>query len=546
MSTGWENVGMIIAKPKNDKANMLETDAQSRITVWTANHLDSVEISKIGLTSIPCGAANESGTKILHASGPGLTLERRDTVMPQGLLPYQGWMLPTMAQAPQQIGYAVPLSIPQFSAVPPHEIQQSISEMTGGYDPVYVAEELGLFQRDMDEVSGPKLCRCFCESNCFFVGKFNFPCFDAEGNFKNHLVLSGSAVFEVKCFKYTRLPDVCGLLFAPSVSAVYTPVKCDGIFTTDANLACANFSMDMGWLCTAGGKEKLDWEIIRRFGENARLVWTEFADDPLLTCNQFVEAFGIVTEARRHGIEMNIVRAKAVTEASGIAVQAQESLLDSGKIKKVARRYNLPIDPVWNDLPGEIDFDDDLPVHKVLPFWTNNRVAVFFGMRTGEFLVEIIRRRPRSAMFRHSLVVVDKIDRKLMEQVHAAGGNKIRVATFDVFKDEDVFLTTVPSLAKMIFIVPPCGDSEMKVVTPEILNVCAQAELPVGIFSRSEDAPQQETASDTVLYNVVKSKAAEDVFSVKNMNSKAIVKYEFSPVGVEETPGTEEDMRQGE
>ena len=83
MSTGWENVGMIIAKPKNDKANMLETDAQSRITVWTANHLDSVEISKIGLTSIPCGAANESGTKILHASGPGLTLERRDAVMPQ-------------------------------------------------------------------------------------------------------------------------------------------------------------------------------------------------------------------------------------------------------------------------------------------------------------------------------------------------------------------------------------------------------------------------------------------------------------------------------
>ena len=536
---------MLIVPKNDDAAFVRQIDAESRVTVWAVNHANSPLISKLGLTHVLGGAVDASGQKILHTTGPGLTLERRDAVMPQGLLPYQGWMLPTMAQAPQQIGYAVPLSIPLFSAVPPHEIQQTISEMTGGYDPVYVAEELGLLQRDMDKVTGPKLCRCFCDLTHLADG-FNFACFNADGSFKARFVLQNYSVFEVKWFKYTDSPGIGYFPFSPSVSAVYTPVKCDGIFTTDANLACANFPMDKGWLCTAGGVENLDWEIIRRYGKNARLVWTEFPDDPLLTYNQFLEAFGIVTEARRHGIEMNIVRAKAVTEASGIAVQAQESLLDSGKIKKVARRYNLPIDPVWNDLPGEIDFDDDLPVHKVLPFWTNNRVAVFFGMRTGEFLVEIIRRRPRSAMFRHSLVVVDKIDRKLMEQVHAAGGNKIRVATFDIFKDEDVFLTTVPSLVKMIFIVPPCGDSEMKVITPEILNVCAQAKLPVGIFSRSEDAPQQEIAADTVLYKVAKSKDAEDVFWVKNESSKAIVKYEFSPVGVEETPGTEEDIRQGE
>ena len=142
------------------------------------------------------------------------------------------------------------------------------------------------------------------------------------------------------------------------------------------------------------------------------------------------------------------------------------------------------------------------------------------------------------------LVIVDEKDRELARQIHDAGGNEIRVATFDVFKDE---VTTVPSLVKMIFIVPPSDDIEMKVITPKILNVCAQAELPVGIFSRSEDGQQQqEIEADTVLYNVVKSQSTEDVFSVKNMGKKSIINYKFSPGGVKETPGTEEDMSKGE
>ena len=541
---------MLIVQKNDDAAFVRQIDAESRVTVWAVNRANSPLISKLGLTHVLGGAVDASGQKILHTTGPGVNMELHDSSMQPGqfgLQPQSQYLQPAgqfgLQPQMQYFPATCPPAIPQFYSVPPQNLASAIMDLTGMLDLVSFAEKQNLFSRDMDKVTGPKLCRCFCEPNHLADG-YNFACFNADGSFKARFVLQNYSVFEVKWFKYTDSPEKGYFLFAPSVSAVYAPQNCDGTFTTDANIACVNSTMGMGWLCTAGGVENLDWEIIRRFGENARLVWTEFPDDPLLTYNHFLEAFGIVTEARSHGIEMNIVRVKAVTEASGIAVQAQESLLDSGKIKKVARRYNLPIDPVWNDLPGEIDFDDDLPVHKVLPFWTNNRVAVFFGMRTGEFLVEIIRRRPRSAMFRHPLVVVDKKDRKLMEQVHAAGGNKIRVATFDVFKDEDVFLTTVPSLAKMIFIVPPCGDSEMKVVTPAILDVCAQVKLPVGIFSRSEDAPQQEIAADTVLYNVAKSKDAEDVFFARdiNINSDVITRYKFSPAGVEEALVTKDDM----
>lgn len=263
--------------------------------------------------------------------------------------------------------------------------------------------------------------------------------------------------------------------------------------------------------------------------------------------NNFAEAFGIITEARRHGIKMNILRAEATVQFMGDMWEAEECLLEDREIKKVARRYHLPIDPVWYDLPGEIDFDEELPVREVPPFWKGNRIAVFFGKTSGEFMKELVipRIKPWIDCDR-VLIIVDEKDRGLARQVYAAGGSKVKGVSFDIFKDEDVFLEKVPSLADMIFIVPPRDDSEMKIITPEILDACAQAELPVGIFSRSEDAPLQETSSDTVLYCVSKSQSAEDVFSVKNMSSMAIIKYKFSSSGVEETPGTEDEMSKGE
>lgn len=528
---------MLITKNNKNDAFVRRVDAESRVTVWAVNRANSPLISKLGLTHVLGGAVDASGQKILHATGPGVTLELHDSSMQLG----QFGLQPQIQYFPANC----PPAIPQFYSVSPQNLALAIRDLTGMLDLVSFAEKQNLFSRDMDKVSVPKLCRCFCDPDHWADG-FNLACFNADGSFKARFVLFGNSVFEVKWFKYTDSPEKGYFLFAPKVSAVYAPLNCDGTFTTDANIACVNFTMDMGWICTAGGVENLDWEIIRRYEKNARLVCPVFPDDPLLTYNLFVEAFDIVTEARRHGIKMKIVRAKPATEANGIAVQAQETLLDSRKIKKVARRYHLPIDPVWYDLPGEINFDDGLPMRKVPPFWTHNRVAVFFGMRSDEFLVEIIRRRPRSAMLRgRPLVVVDEKDRKLADQVHAAGGNKISVVAFDVFQNKDVFLATIPSKAKMIFIVPPRDDSEMNVITPEILNVCVQAKLPVGIFSRSKDAPQQETASDTVLYCVAKSQSDGDsVFAVKNMETNIITNYKFSPAGVTENPGTENDMKE--
>ena len=533
---------MRIKKQEKNEAFVHGVDAESRVTVWAVNRANSPQISKLGLTHIPGGAADASGMKILHANGPGLTLEKHnDSIMHPGQLPYQDGLIPNARPVPQIGNVPIAPAIPQFFHVHPQDIPQGISEMTGEYDPVYIAVKLNLLDRNIDMISGPKLCREFREPQIPVPGLFNMECRDAEGNFTGRYVLFNGSVFEAKIFKYTDSPDGAYFYFAPSKSEIYIPQNCNGCFTTNANIAVCN--PGMGWLCTADGVEKLDWKIIRRFGKNARLVWSVFLDDQLLTRNNFAEVFAIVTEAKRHGVEMDIVRAEATAQSIGNMWDAQESLLDDREIKKEARRYHLAIDPVWNDLPGEISFDDEPLAREVPPFWNGNHVTVFFGKTSGEFMQEFVTQRTTPWIdCGRVLLVVDEKDRKTARQVRTLGGGKVRSVTFDAFHDKDAFLEKVPSLADLIFIVPPLGDSEMKAITPEILDACTQTGLPVGIFSQSEDAPPQETAVDTVFYCVAKSQSTEDAFSVKNMKRNSIVNYKFSPAGVEETPGTEEDM----
>ena len=121
----------------------------------------------------------------------------------------------------------------------------------------------------------------------------------------------------------------------------------------------------------------------------------------------------------------------------------------------------------------------------------------------------------------------------------------MRVATFGVFKDKDTFLEKIPPAVDMVFIVPPTDEKKSPLPLQTVFELCLEAGLPVGIFSRSADPFPQEP--DAVQYCVKKlSSSTEDFFCVKNMGSNAITKYKFSLTGVEETPGTEENMRKGE
>lgn len=513
-------------------------DARSRLAIWAANHINSPLISKLGLTHIPGGAADASGTKMLRVDGPGLVWENLTIDWQRIDSPY-GLAASTTAMTP--VTQMMPVPVHRVFNVAPVSITSAFCEMTGVlYDPVYAAESLGLFRRNMDKVSGPKLCRTFCEPLVAADSVNDMVCYDADGNFAGRYVVFCGDAFEAKLFKYTDWPEIGYFMFAPRESAIYAPFDCDGTFTVNANVARAN--PGMGWLCTAGGLDKLPWRIIQRYGVKARIVWAEFPDDPLLTKNNFAEAFAIATEAKRRCAAMQILRATATAYRPDGLWDAQECLLEDREIKKLARRFRLKIDQVWCGFPGEIDFGDEPQARQVSPFWESNRVAVFYGLGSVEFMLEVLTPRitPWIACGR-VLAVVDKKDNLLARRIREASGNTTRVVPFEVFddKDTDALIEKFQSEVDMILVVPPRGEKEFFNQTG--YELCSQAGLPVGIFSRSEDAPRQD--AETVHYCVAKHPSADDVFCVKNMNINTITKYTFSLSGVKVAPGAENDMR---
>ena len=135
------------------------------------------------------------------------------------------------------------------------------------------------------------------------------------------------------------------------------------------------------------------------------------------------------------------------------------------------------------------------------------------------------------------LVVVDEKERLLAKKIHTHGDDKVQVATYEVFKEQDAFIEKVAPAVDMVFVVPARDEKQFH--TQAAYELCAQAGLPVGIFLRSEDAPQQD--ADTMLYCVAKYPSADGVFRVKDMNSHTITKYMFSLSGVEVTPGREDE-----
>ena len=304
----------------------------------------------------------------------------------------------------------------------------------------------------------------------------------------------------------------------------------------------------MGWLCTAGGVENLDWEIIRRYEKNVRLVWTVFSDDALLTRNLFAEVWAIVTEAKRHGMKMNILQATAmvinpISQLFNLVEwQAQERLLDDREVKKLAQKYGLEIDPVWNGLPGEIDFDDEPPVREVPPFWNGNGFAEFYGKKADELMLEFFEPRIKPWIpIGRIWLIIDKQDKQLARKARSTKKSHVRVATFEIFDDPERLQNEIRTETDLMFIVLPENG-----IPTGILDKCADIGVPVGVFSRKEDQNSLLDGYDATAFVVKKNTDLEKVFYIKNMKNGKIEKFKFFPSGVEETTGTEEEMSKGE
>ena len=177
---------MIIPILKNDAAYVRRVDAESRVAIWLVNHINSHEISKLGLTHIPGGAIDATGLIKLYTSYPGLIANTTHYV--QGFCPAVPQLNPLIA-------------VTRDYLITPNATLQMATGNGLLLDCVYAAKKLNLFNKNMDALSGPNLIRVLRYPLYFPIG-FNMHCYDVDGSFKGVYILVNDSVFELKCFKY--------------------------------------------------------------------------------------------------------------------------------------------------------------------------------------------------------------------------------------------------------------------------------------------------------------------------------------------------------
>lgn len=498
-------------------------EARSRVIIWIINHADSPEIAKLGLTQIADGFTNWNGSTVINVGGPGIVAAINNT------------------QANHQLALGGNFCLPQkkFYNIFPCDIDQMLQNAGNNIDWIYAAKKLKLFKQNSENISGHKLYRSFVDSNCTLgLWETVFICHDGDGAFHSRYTIIDGSVFELKAFKFKDRPEIILLPFIPRETAVNIPFNFNGILTTDPIVAQVNQSDGMGWFCTAGGIENIDWKIFKNGRINPKFLWIREANDPLRDKNNFTEVFALATAARHYGINCRIVQIAREIVGTDRAI---EMPLDDREIKRYAKKFRLNIDQVWIGLPGVIDFDDveKIPSFPLPSFLQGSHHAIiFFGKHSRELMQNLLA--DKLVGFIKNLVIVPHCEQRFANTVHENSGKKTTIALYNIFDNAEVFQHNIPYEFSAIFLLVTRDDK----FPDDKLSLCLKTGLPVMIFFDAEDF--KPDGRNIIAACVKKSKDENKTFVIKNMKTGKIQKCQFVHVGVEETPGTETNMKNGD
>lgn len=517
-------------------------DAASRVFIWTINHADSSEISRIGnLTYIPSlqGFSNSYGSILVSTNSLGMTLVRR----PAALSCNYPILQPTFPMFPGLL----------LRNIQPRELEPILNETLGKPDYIALAQKLGLNQIDMDTISG-KLIRSHAESSTlqtWIVAETPLPLYNANGNLKALYCHAGNGVFEVKCFKYNDLPGEYPFLFKPRQSGVWFSKYCNFSshpwqFSTSIYIAQAN--PGMGWFCTADGADKLDWEILRHM--HSEIIFPHYQSDPLFNRTAFSEILPILTEAKRHNIKMRVrqVKVREMNPMNFYMVEwvddNETTILEESELKKRAWEQGIKLDPIWFPKPYEVTLKQKKYNGNLPYFWPAGSIALFESNRADLFMRELLKYLSEKTKENRNIVVViphgqDGYIQKFLRCLEK--NTAITIVNTEILKDDLEFeMKLREKNADVVFFYAVNDDFNKEFERG--IGLAIQTELPIAIFSFSKEgnSPLCEVADHT--YSVVGNNPATG-FRVENMETGEIKKYLFVPNGdVRIEPGTEEDM----
>ena len=382
---------------------VLNNDARSRIAIYTINHADSPLIAQLGnLSHDAFRGGFISGDGCMAVSGDASSIQMLPasqafypTAIPQSvctsLVPFQTSM-PMTVSAPQALSYPVPAAqssnatkLPQIISLRAQELPEVLTRMTGQNDFIFLCRMLGLDKINFDKYNTGIFIRTLVENTIPLPPVLTrLPICNHFGSFLRMNVLYKEAVFELKVFKYVDRPDLYLFLFKPEHSGVwFRDVIQTGktiILDTDVKAVLDCTSPGNAGLIVAGDIASIDYEVLH--GHPVQLVWRS---DILQSRIQFAGALNFLAEAKKHGVDVSILKCSGSSPANEI--------LDLPQVRKQALFYGLDIPAPLKEI-GYVFiptahtefFPQDIPF-----FWSKGCSTLFFGSGYKAILKKLLK-----------------------------------------------------------------------------------------------------------------------------------------------------------
>ncbi len=552
----------------NYNSSVLDIDARSRIAIYMANKANSPLIAQMGnLSHDAFFGGFISGDGCMAVSGDASSIQMLpasesffQTALSQ---PVCTSMVPVQTSlpvsVPQAMSYPVPASqasntpmLPQIITMKPHVLPEVLTGMTNQNDFIFLCNMLKLDKVDFDNCNTGIFIRTFVDNMILTPPGWNrLPIYDHDGSFLRMNVLFQESIFELKVFKYVDRLGQYLFRFKPEHSGVwYRDAIFPGkavILDPDVLAVWNRTSPGNAGLIVAGNIADFDYEVFH--GRPVQLVW--HSDTPQCW-NQFAVALNFLAEAKKHGVEVSLLKCSDSSPANEI--------LDLPQVRKQALSYGLDIPAPLKEI-GYVFFPtahEEFIPRDIPFFWSKGSSALFFGSGYKAILKKLMNafcRVPqniqenavlsdsgksgtRSGVFPKMQVGVfyspstESRTQRLIGQM----GLDIPCICSTVLQKEDALETALyRNKIKVLLVV--YAECILPKDLADVLDLCERIQIVTGLFAPVES--EKKSSPEDVLKGAVKDLVSQsylvtangDSVIAKDMETEIYERYTFEPDG---------------
>lgn len=547
---------------------VLEADAWSRIAIYMINHADSPLIAQLGNFSHDAFRGGFiSGDGCMAVSGDASSIQMLPSSQAAisqsactSMVPLQTSLSVSVSQSmyyPVSTSHAssnVPM-IPKFQAITPYDLPDVLIGMNEETKFISLCRMLKLDKEDFDTINEGIFVRTFDDTQMLYPRRWNILLtFDHMGIFDRIFVLLQDAVFELKTFKYTDRPKPYPFLFKPEHPGIWfrdgergaVPGKTI-ILDTDVSAVWNRTSPGNAGLIVAGNIAELDYEVFH--GRPVQLIWR--SETPQCR-NQFAGALNFLAEAKKHGVEVFILKCSDSSQT--------REIIDLPQVRKQALFYGLDIPAPLKEIGHVLiptAYEEFIP-QEIPFFWSKGSSTLFFGSGYKAILKKLLNAFCQAPQDIQNIAVLSDSGKsgtrcgvfpKMQVGIFYSPSTESRTKRLigqmgldipcicsTVLQKEDALETALyRNKIKVLLVV--YAEYILPKDLADVLDLCESIQIVTGLFSlvASEEKPSPEdvlkgTVKDLVSQSYLVTANGDSVIA-KDMETEIYERYTFEPDG---------------